>query len=142
MSPITFDKNEISQLKDIIDRVEKGHTVIVSEISDIIDSVSNESSILRTIEFGEEEFQVGVSLVSFVGRILQLTLPDAKYTVSVEQKLPNVTLKIDASEEDRLQVESVLERYCYILRGKSAMNTLFDDGDKVIIELKQKLDLS
>lgn len=142
MSKLVFNPNEISQLKEIIDRVEKGNQVIVSELTDIIESVANDTTISRTVELNEEEFQVGVSLISFIGRILQLTLPEANYKIIVEQHLPKVTLRIMTSEEDKVAVESVLERYCYILRGKSPMNSLAEDGESVIVELKQKLDMS
>ncbi len=97
-----------------------------------------ERLIRKSIEFPEEYFEAGKSILSYFGSILRKKYPDAKANVQIRQDGLKVTMTIDPADGDREVLEKELDRYGLVITGKMAPEEFTDDR-LLIHDLKNEL---
>lgn len=92
----------------------------------------------RIIEFPEEYFQAGVSILNYFGRVLRKKCPDKNARVSIEQDGLTVKMVIVTPEGQKEVIESILNEYGNVITGKADIGE-FTDDKFLSIELRNEL---
>jgi len=102
------------------------------------EDTSNDNIIIRSIEFPEECFQAGISILTFFGSVLQKKSPDTKAKVRIEQEGLKVTMVIETEEGKKEKIEKILDDYGLVITGKMSPEE-FTNDKILIIELRSEL---
>jgi len=101
-----------------------------------------ERLIERSIEFPEEYFEAGKSLLSHFGSILRKKDPDTKATVQIKQDGLKVTMTIDPADGKREVIEKTLNDYGLVITGKMTPEEYAGNNPLMLIELKSQLNIA
>jgi len=97
--------------------------------------------ITRSIEFAPEHKQVGVSILSYFGQVLQQKYPNIEARVKIEQKGNLVTLIVNTAAGEVSRMEESLDLFGKVVCGKEPPSALLSDSNHVQ-ELKTKLEIA
>ncbi len=97
-----------------------------------------ENSIVRFIEFPEEYYQAGLSILNYFGTILQRKYPDTKSKFRIEQDGLSVTMIIYPLKGNPEVFEKALNEYGLVVTGKISPEEYTDDK-LLLIDLKHEL---
>lgn len=103
-----------------------------------IDDDNGENKIERIIEFPEEYFQAGVSILNYFGKLLQKQYPDKNAKVSIEQNGLTVKMVIVSPEGQKEVIERILNDYGLVMTGKADIEDFTHDRI-VAMELRNEL---
>lgn len=95
----------------------------------------------RIIEFPEEYFQAGVSLLSYFGTVLRNRFSDTKPRFSLEQSGLRVILTVTTEQGNRQRIERALDDYTLAMSGERPLSDITTD-EREIIELRAQLRLA
>ena len=97
--------------------------------------------ILRAIEFEQEYFLAGLTILSYFGTVLRNRIPDSKAKVRIEQDNLKVTLIIETSEGQEERIERFLNDYTLAVVGEKRLEEVTQTKEQ-LIELRQQLRLA
>ncbi|MDA8141679.1 MAG: pentapeptide repeat-containing protein [Desulfobacteraceae bacterium] len=97
-------------------------------------------SIVRTIVFDQENFQPGISILSYFGEILRQKYGDNKANVLIELEGLKVQLTVKTTEGEKRVVEKALEDYIGVVAGRQQIAAFLHEP-LAGLALKKKLDL-
>ncbi len=97
-----------------------------------------ENLIQRSIEFSEEYFEAGKSILNFFGTILRKKYNDTNASVQIKQEGLKVTMIIKPANGDRKTIEKYLDDYGLVITGNMTPEEYTDDR-LLLIELKSEL---
>lgn len=132
----------IDDLTALAEKLSQENADLGGELKDILQHIAPQHTIIREIQLQPAHYQAGLSLLNFLGRVIELAEPNVKYVLTTEQKPPLVELRIAAQSDKQQAIQEIIEKYSLILQNKAPMSLLFDENESAIMELKQKLDLS
>lgn len=95
----------------------------------------------KSIEFPQEYYQAGVSILSYFGEVLKQRHPDVRAKVRIEQDGLMVRMHIESATGDKEIIEKTLEEYGLVVAEELPAEALFDSRLQ-IIALEQKLELA
>lgn len=95
----------------------------------------------KSIEFPQEYYQAGVSILSYFGEVLKQRHPDVHAKVRIEQDGLTVRMHIESATGDKEIIEKTLEEYGLVLAEEMPPEALFDSKLQ-ILALEQKLELA
>jgi len=104
----------------------------------VTEDTSNDNIIIRSIEFPEECFQAGISILTSFGSVLQKKSLDTKAKVRIEQEGLKVTMVIETEEGKKEKIEKILDDYGLVITGKMSPEE-FTNDKILIIELRSEL---
>ncbi|MBT1077306.1 PIN domain-containing protein [Geobacter grbiciae] len=97
--------------------------------------------ITKSIEFDEDAYQAGVSILGYFSTVVKQKYPNTKVKVKIEQEGTTVRLIIDTPEGDRELIEKTLEDYGLVVVGEMQPAELLSDKIHEM-QLRHKLDLA
>ncbi len=100
-----------------------------------------ENVISKSIEFNAEQYQAGMSILSYFSEIVKSKHPDTAVKVSIEQDGNTVRLHILTEDGYKEVIEKTLGQYAAVISGQATPETLFD-SQLEIIALQGKLDVA
>lgn len=103
--------------------------------------LNDNNSIVRSIEFSPENYQAGLSILTYFNTVVNQKYPDKKVKIKIEQENNVVRMVIETSEGDKEEVERTLEQYGLVVRGEILPETLLE-GTYEIMSLRHKLELA
>ncbi len=83
--------------------------------------------IIRSVELPPEFHQSGISLLTYFGTILRNRFPSSRAKIRIEQCDTVVTMSIDPLEEDREQIEDLLDEYGCVITGRKSPKEFISD---------------
>lgn len=95
----------------------------------------------KSIEFPQEYYQAGVSILSYFGEVLKQKHPDIAAKVRIEQDGLTVRLRIESGSGDTEIVEKTLEEYGLVIAEQLPPEAMFENRLQVVA-LEQKLELA
>lgn len=101
----------------------------------------NPMAIIKTIEFDEDVYQAGVSILGYFSTVVKQKYPDTKVRVKIEQEGNTVRLIVETPEGDRELIEKTLEDYGLVVVGEMQPAELLPDKLQEV-QLRHKLDLA
>lgn len=104
-------------------------------------SKSGFAEIVREIHFPPEYQQAGLSILNYFSTVLNDKYPDIPVTVSIQQKLDAVTLKITLPDGTQDTVSRALSDYGLVVTGQMSPKDLVNDDIRAMA-LQQKLELA
>ena len=105
------------------------------------EKISNEDSIVRSIEFPPEYREAGTSILMYFNHILKLKYPDLKVKVSIEQDGLILRMLIHTPTGHKESIERTLEEYGRVVVGQLMPEDFLHDPFEVIA-LKNKLEIA
>lgn len=121
----------------IADRPLEIHEIAVDPIA----VAERGAAIEKSIEFPQEYYQAGVSILSYFGEVLKQKHPDVRAKVRIEQDGLTVRMHIESATGDREIIEKTLEEYGLVVAEKLPPEALFESRLQ-IVALEQKLELA
>ena len=98
-------------------------------------------AITKSIEFDEDAYQAGVSILGYFSTVVKQKYPNAKVRVKIEQEGNTVRLIIVTPEGDRELIEKTLEDYGLVVVGEMQPSELLPNKIHEM-QLRHKLDLA
>jgi len=129
LTAIIIDKETAAWIPSVLREKYKGSWVM-----------KDESVIERSIEFPEEYFEAGKSILSYFGSILRKKYPDKKASVQIKQDGLKVTMVIETAEGDREIIEKTLNDYGLVIKGQMPLEE-FTDDKFLVTKLQNKLEV-
>ena len=96
--------------------------------------------VTRSIEFPEEHYQAGVSILSYFGTVLREKYSHLDAKVRIEQEDLKVTLVVESSNGEREEIEQALNEYNLLVQGNMLPEEFYSNPIKAL-ELKQQLSM-
>lgn len=97
--------------------------------------------ITKSIEFDEDAYQAGVSILGYFSTVVKQKYPNTKVKVKIEQEGNTVRLIIDTPEGGRELIEKTLEDYGLVVVGEMQPAELLPDKLHEM-QFRHKLDLA
>jgi|GEM_PF-2105323 len=98
-------------------------------------------SIIKSIEFDEEAYQAGISILSYFSTIIRQKYPNTRAKVKIEQEGRLVRLIVETPDGGRELIEKTLEEYGLVLVGEMQPEELLPNKIDVM-QLRHKLELA
>jgi len=99
------------------------------------------SSIIRSIEFPQEYYYAGISILNYFGTVLKNKYPEKQTKVRIEQDGLNVKMIIKTPKGNHELIEKTLSEYGLVVTGQMPIDE-FSDNRLLIEELKAELRLA
>ena len=100
-----------------------------------------ENSIVNSIEFDENTYQAGVSILSYFSTIVRQKYPESDFKIRIEQEGRTVRLVIVTPMGEREEIEKSLEEFGMVVVGQMQPEQLLTDPIHVM-QLRHKLELA
>jgi hypothetical protein len=97
--------------------------------------------ITKSIEFPQQYYQAGVSILSYFGEVLKQRHPEVRAKVRIEQDGLIVRLHIESASGDKEIIERTLEEYGLVI-AQQMPPAAFLSNDLQVLALEQKLELA
>jgi len=133
------DTDLVGQLKQFND--------LSSELlnSEIIEAINDMKIVVepitKSIEFDEDAYQAGVSILGYFSTVVKQKYPNTKVRVKIEQEGNTVRLIVETPEGNRELIEKTLEDYGLVVVGEMHPAELLPDKIHEM-QLRHKLDLA
>ena len=132
LNGITIDLGTIAQLPvSLVNQYKESFIINEGEFS----------FVTRSIEFSEEYFLAGISILTYFGTILRQKYPDSYPKVTIEQSGLKVTLIIETTKGEQERIERSLNDYGLVLSGSLPIDEYLDNKIQAI-QLKNELRLA
>lgn len=120
---------------------EKTNNIELFELVAERETINENITINRCIEFPPHLKQAGLGILTYFGTVIDEKYPDHNSKVSIEQEGNIVRLVIETETGDKEIIEKVLEEYSLVVTNQKAPEDFFENPIK-IIELKTELDMA
>ena len=131
--------------RNFIERIKQAHTKksLENEILQLkkLLALDQTSKIVRSIEFDPEDYQAGLSILSYFNTIVSQKYPDIKIKVKIEQEGSTVRMLIETPDGEKEKVEKTLEEYGLVVLGQILPENFLPSAYEVMA-LKNKLEIS
>jgi DNA-binding response OmpR family regulator len=97
--------------------------------------------IIRSIEFSEDAYQAGISILSYFSTVVKQKYPKSNVKVRIEQEGRTVRLVIETPDGEKERIEKTLEEYGLVVVGQMRPQSLLPD-EVDVIQLQHKLEMS
>lgn len=101
--------------------------------------IASKNIIDRCIEFRPEQYQAGMSILAYFGKILEQKHPGIDVKVRIEQDKNHVRMHIETPDGMKSVIEKTLEDYSLVISNQAAPETLLDNKIQ-ILQLQNKLE--
>lgn len=129
--PVTINMGEI--IEDVLKNI---------ELKEELDGVAIIAGpITKSIEFDEDAYQAGVSILGYFSTVVKQKYPNTKVKVKIEQEGNTVRLIVETPEGGRELIEKTLEDYGLVVVGEMQPAELLPDKLHEM-QLRHKLDLA
>lgn len=112
-----------------------------NEVASLRQNSGDENPIVKSIEFDEEAYQAGVSILSYFSTIVKQKYPKTKVKVRIEQEHRTVRLIVQTPDGEKEKVERTLEEYGLVVIGQMQPEDLLPNKLQEM-QLRHKLDLA
>jgi hypothetical protein len=102
-------------------------------------SMAVKNVIERSIEFKPEQYQAGMSILAYFGKVLEQKHPGIDVKVRIEQDKSFVRMHIETPDGLKSVIEKTLEDYSLVISDQAPPEILLDNKIQ-ILELKNKLE--
>ncbi len=102
--------------------------------------VDLKDSIRKSIEFPQEYYQTGISILNYFNTILNQKYPDIEASVTIKQEGLNVTMIIETNNGEKEIIEKALTDYGLVVTGRMNASTLLQNS-RDVVALENKLEL-
>lgn len=96
-------------------------------------------NIRRFIEFNEEDYEYGLSILSHFGKIVEKKFPNQNIRVRIEQDAAKVRMVIHSGQEQIETIERTLQEYGCVVSGQITPEDFFENPFEAM-KLRHKLD--
>jgi hypothetical protein len=134
---------ELQPLRTVVPIVIIGFSQEIQPIN--ISEITSEASIAvknvieRSIEFKPEQYQAGMSILAYFGKVLEQKHPGIDVKVRIEQDKGCVRMHIETPDGMKSVIEKTLEDYSLVISEQAPPEILFENKLQ-ILELKNKLE--
>jgi hypothetical protein len=128
LTAIHIDTETAAKIPDVLREKYEGSWIFLKD------------EIERSIEFPEEYFEAGTSILSYFGSILRKKYPDKKASVQIKQDGLKVTMVIETAEGDREIIEKTLNDYGLVITGQMPLEE-FTDDKFLVTKLQNKIEV-
>ena len=131
--------------QDLLERIDQVNTRrnLENEITRLnkLLAQDEDGSIIRFIEFEPDDYQAGLSILSYFNTIVSQKYPNIKIKVKIEQEGPAIRMLVETPDGKKEEVEKTLDEYGLVVLGQIPPEHLLSDPYEVIA-LKNKLEIS
>lgn len=120
--------------------VESGIKTLTLRLKKIVDD-DFPDAIVKSIDFDEESYQAGISILSYFSTIVKQRYPDTKVKIRIEQEGQTVRLVVELPNGEKEKIERTLEDYGLVVLGQKSPEELLPDPLQVM-QLRYQLDQS
>lgn len=99
------------------------------------------NSIIKSIEFDEDAYQAGVSILSYFSTVVKQKYPKTKVKIRIEQEGRTVRLIVETPSGQKDKIEKTLEEYGLVVVGEMQPEMLLQN-EIDIMQLRHKLDIA
>lgn len=125
------------KIADLAGDLEEKNIKLEKETCKLRDEISGD--IRRYIEFSEEDYEYGLSILSHFGKIVEKKFPSQNIRVRIEQDASKVRMVIHSGHEQIETVERTLQEYGCVVSGQITPEEFFENPFEAM-KLKHKLE--
>ncbi|MDR7270618.1 hypothetical protein J2X20_003276 [Pelomonas saccharophila] len=133
--------SDAARVEAFIARLVVGKALFIEAARSIGGESAERETIIRTIVFGPEFKQAGISILSYFSEIVARKYPDLDVGVKIEQQGSKVTLIIETPSGEIEKIEQELGNYGLVVTGKLPVSGYIQNPVEAMM-LTQKLEMA
>jgi hypothetical protein len=146
LEEVEVDTNSTDQLEQVVadlsSELKVGDDIVNFKMIDGLDEIKIVAEpITKSIEFDEDAYQAGVSILGYFSTVVKQKYPNTKVRVKIEQEANTVRLIVETPEGARELIEKTLEDYGLVVVGEMQPAELLPNKIHEM-QLRHKLDLA